>query len=216
MKLYEAMRTQRAVRRLKSEPIADEVLQRILQAATWAPSGANNQPWRVIVVRDAEKRAALGELYGPLWKQYEEGARNNIAHLTGDALNRQERALDAAIHLGDHFGAAPVILVFCFDPGRMAITDAGLERPSVVGGGSLYPAVQNALLACRVEGVGCTLTTLLCFREAEVKALLEIPDDWYTCAHVPLGYPERGGYGPTRRRPVAQLAFADSWGTAFD
>ncbi len=212
--IYEAMSTQRAVRRLKTDPIPDEVLQRILLAATWAPSGGNAQPWRVVVVGDEVKRAKLGDLYRPQWKRYEAGARSAIEHLRGDALARQERALDAAIHLGEHFGEAPLILVFCFNPGNMAITDAGLNRPTVVGGGSVYPAVQNAMLACRVEGVGCTLTTLLCFCEDEVKTLLDIPEDWYTCAFVPLGFPVRGGYGPTHRRPVAKLAYVDAWGNA--
>ncbi len=123
-------------------------------------------------------------------------------------------ALGAAIHLGEHFGEAPVILVFCFNPDNMAITDAHLNRPTVVGGGSVYPAVQNAMLACRVEGVGCTLTTLLCFCEDEVKALLDIPEDWYTCAFVPIGFPVLGGYGPTHRRSVSKLAYFDAWGNA--
>ncbi|MCZ6853641.1 MAG: nitroreductase family protein [Gammaproteobacteria bacterium] len=212
--IYEAMSTQRAVRRLKPDPIPDVVLSRILQAATWAPSGGNAQPWRVIVVKDDALRAKLGDLYRPQWKKYEAGARKRIEHLTDDALARQERALDAAIHLGEHFGEAPLILVFCFNPDNMAITDAGLNRPTVVGGGSVYPAVQNALLACRVEGVGCTLTTLLCFCEDEVKTLLDIPADWYTCAFVPIGFPVLGGYGPTHRRSVAKLAFVDTWGNA--
>lgn len=212
--IYEAMRTQRAVRRLKLDPIPEAVLQRILQAATWAPSGGNAQPWRVIVVRDVAKRAKLGDLYRPQWKRYEAGARKAIEHLTGEALARQERALGAAIHLGEHFGEAPAILVFCFNPDNMAITDAHLNRPTVVGGGSVYPAVQNAMLACRVEGVGCTLTTLLCFCEDEVKALLDIPEDWYTCAFVPIGYPVLGGYGLTYRRSVSKLAYFDAWGNA--
>ncbi len=94
----------------------------------------------------------------------------------------------------------------------MAITDAGLDRPSVVGGASVYPAVQNLLLACRTEGLGCTLTTLLCFREEEVKSLLGIPADWGTCACVPIGYPAGSGHGKLKRRPVEKMAFLDSWG----
>jgi nitroreductase len=123
--------------------------------------------------------------------------------------------LDAADHLGENMADAPVILVFCFNPGRMAITDADLDRPTVVGGGSVYPAVQNAMLACRAEGVGCTLTTLLCYEETAVKSLLGIPEDWYTCAFLPIGYPQLGGHGPISRRPVEKLAFADTWGVAL-
>jgi nitroreductase len=97
----------------------------------------------------------------------------------------------------------------------MAITDARLDRISVVGGGSIYPAVQNALLACRAEGLGCVLTTLLCEVEPEVRTLLSIPEPWATAAAVPIGYPVLGGHGPISRRPVEKLAFADTWGEAW-
>jgi nitroreductase len=86
---------------------------------------------------------------------------------------------------------------------------------SVVGGASIYPAVENALLACRAEGLGCVLTTLLCEVESEVRALLAIPEPWATAAAVPIGYPVGGGHGPISRRPVANLAFADRWDAAW-
>ena len=215
MDIYDAMSTLRAVRRLKPDPLPESVLHRILQAAAWAPSGGNVQPWRVVVVRDTEKRRAVGDLYRPQWAKYCAGARSNLAQLSGEVLAKQERMLAAADYLGEHMGDAPAILVFCFNPDHMAITDADLGRPSVVGGGSVYPAVENAMLACRAEGVGCTLTTLLCFCEKEVKALLDIPDGWYTCAFLPIGYPQLRGHGPISRRPVEKLAFADSWGQGF-
>ena len=88
-----------------------------------------------------------------------------------------QRMLRAGDYLAEHMQDAPALLVFCFNPANMAITDADLGRPSVVGGGSVYPPVQNAMLACRAEGLGCVLTTLLCYREPEIKALLNIPDD---------------------------------------
>ena len=209
MPLYETMSTLRAVRRLREDPIPDAVLQRILQAAAWAPSGGNLQPWRLIVVRDAEKRESLGKLYRPLWH------RDGISSLSSEALAKQERMLAAGDHLGDNLGRAPVLLVVCFNPRAMAITDADLDRPSVVGGGSIYPAVQNLMLACVNEGVGCTLTTLLCYEEDAVKALLEIPEDWYTCGCVPLGYPVGKGHGPISRRPVEKLCFGDRFGEAL-
>jgi nitroreductase len=118
-------------------------------------------------------------------------------------------------YLAQHFGATPVVLVFCFDPRNMAITDAKLGRISVVGGASIYTAVQNALLACRAEGLGCVLTTLLCGCEPEVRELLEIPEPWGTAAAVPIGYPVLRGHGPISRRPVEKLAFLDGWGRAW-
>ncbi len=213
--LYGAMSTLRAVRRVQSTPIPDKVLNRILQAAAWAPSGGNVQPFRIIAVRDAAVRRAIGDLYRPQWRTYGENARAGMAQMEGEAREKRGRMLDACDHLGEHMGEAPVLLVFCFNPELMAITDADLGRPSVVGGGSVYPALQNAMLACVREGVGCTLTTLLCFEEPAMKALLEIPDPWYTCAVMPIGYPQRGGHGPISRRPVEKLCFEDRFGTAL-
>lgn len=210
--IYQAMSTTRAVRRLREDPIPDTVLRRVLEAANWAPTGGNAQPWRVVVVRDAATKARLQELYVGPWRAYASTHRKQIDHLEGDARARQERMLAAADHLATHLHRAPAILVFCFQPKLMAITDAGLGRPSVVGGASVYPAVQNALLACRAEGLGCTLTTLLCSCEAEVKELLQMPEDWYTAAHVPIGYPVGKGHGPLTRRPVEKMAFGDKWG----
>lgn len=211
--LQALMQTQRAVRKLRSDPIPAEVLSRILQAGAWAPSGGNVQPWRMVVVQDPVVRQEIGDLYRPQWARYGAGSRKHLDRLEGEARTKQARMLDAADHLGEHLGDAPVILVFCFNPNLMAITDADLGRASVVGGGSVYPAVQNVMLAARAEGVGCVLTTLLCFEEAAMKQLLGIPEDWHTCGVVPLGYPERGGYGPTSRRPVGKLAFGDHWGS---
>ncbi len=213
--LYDAMSTLRAVRRLREDPIPEDVLRRILQAATWAPSGGNLQPWRLVVVRDAELKRELGTLYRPLWDRYAAGHRKGLKGLEGEALAKQERMLAAADHLGEHFGKAPVIVVACFNPRLMAITDADMGRPSVVGGGSVYPAIQNLMLACVNEGIGCTLTTLLCYAEAEVKQLLDVPADWYPCAFVPLGYPVGKGHGPISRRPLEKMCFGDRFGAAL-
>ena len=210
--VYEAMRTTRAVRRLRPDPVPADVLSRVIEAATWGPTGGNAQPWRVVAVKDAAKKHRLRDLYAGPWERYAAGHRALLDRMAHDVRAKQERMLAAADHLARHLHEAPVILVFCFNPAAMAITDASLDRPSVVGGASIYPSVQNALLACRAEGLGCTLTTLLCAREAEVKPLLGIPADWYTAAFVPIGYPERRGHGPVSRRPVAAMAFEDSWG----
>ncbi len=209
--LYELMSTQRAIRRLKPDPIPDEVLGRIMQAAAWAPSGGNQQPWRMVMVRDPTRKARLGELYRKRWARFAEGYRQRFADAEPEVQAQEARTIAAGDHLGEHFGDCPVIAVVCFNPDQMAITDARLDRVSVVGGGSVYPAVQNLLLACRAEGVGCVLTTLLCLDEPAVKELLEIPEGWYTAAAIPLGYPV-GGYGPTSRRPISSLFFEDTWG----
>jgi nitroreductase/alkylhydroperoxidase family enzyme len=215
MDLYAAASTTRAVRRLRPDPVPDAVLRRVLRAATWAPSGGNLQPWHVIAVRDAERRRGLAELYRGPWQRYAAQRRPLLEHLPEPGRGAAERMLAAGDHLADHLHEAPVINVFCFHPERLHVTDASLGRPSVVGGASLYPAVQNFLLACRAEGLGCVLTTLLCEREKEVKELLGIPDPWATSACVPIGYPQRGGHGPLSRRPVEQVAFGDRFGDSL-
>jgi nitroreductase len=211
MELYDVMNSQRAIRRLRADPIDTETLQRIYQAATWAPTGGNVQPWRMVAVTDPAKKQALQDLYAPRWKDYSANYRGRLDGMDNEAKARAERTLDAGDHLAANMGQVPVIAVFCFNPSIMAITDSEQARPTVVGGGSVYPAVQNLLLACRNEGVGCVLTTLLCMDEPAVKVLLGMPEDWYTCAHVPMGYPVGGGYGPTHRRPVAKMVFENTW-----
>ena len=101
------------------------------------------------------------------------------------------------------------------DPSRMTITDAHLDRVSLVGGGSVYPAVQNVLLACRAEGLGCVLTTLHCRFETEVQAIVGAPSAWVPVAVVPVGWPVGRGHGPITRRPPSEMAFDDSFGRAW-
>lgn len=210
--LYEAMSTLRAVRKLRADPIPDEALRRVLEAASWAPSGGNVQPWRVLVVRDPEIKEQLGALYQQGWSVYSKGHLKRLDGAPERVIEKNRRILAAGDHLASNFGQTPVILVFCFNPEHMAITDSGLDRVSVVGGGSIYPAVQNALLACRAEGLGCVLTTLLCEFEPQVREILSIPEPWGTAAAVPIGYPVGRGHGPITRKPIEKLAFSDIWG----
>jgi nitroreductase len=213
--IYEAMSTTRAVRRLRPDPIPDEVLHRVLAAATWAPSGGNRQPWRIVVVRKPELKQRLGELYLARWRDYAAAGRAAIANLPEHAQARPQRTYAAGDYLAEHWAELPAVLVFCFDPRGLAITDRALLRPSVVGGGSLYPAVQNTLLACRAEGLGCVLTTLLCADEAVIAPMLHLPDPWATYAFVPIGYPVGTGHGPLSRRPIGEMVFGDRFGEAL-
>lgn len=210
--LYEAMGSLRAVRRLAPDPIPETTLRRLVEAASWAPTGGNVQPFRVIVVRDRDRLARIGALYRAIWTDYAAGRRKALAGAPEAFAEKQEKMFEAGDYLAEHFHEMPALLVFCFNPQNMAITDAKLERISIVGGASVYPAIQNVLLACRAEGLGCVLTTLLCQAEEAVRALLEIPDPWGTAAAIPVGYPVRGGHGPISRRPPEKLAFADTWG----
>lgn len=215
MKLYDAMSTMRAVRKLRADPIPDDVLARVFEAATFAPTGGNRQPWRMIAVTGTDAKTRLGELYKARWNDYAAMHRKGASGLPDEMRAADERTLAAGDYLADHIKALPVLVVVCFNPKYMAVTDAGLDRISVVGGGSIYPAVENLLLAARAEGLGCVLTTLLCMEEDAVKELLGIPDGWGTAAMIPLGYPVGKGHGPITRKPVSDLFFAERWGEAY-
>jgi nitroreductase len=214
--LYETMSTLRAVRRLRPDPVPAEVMERLLQAACWAPTGGNQQPWKVVVVMNPDTKQALKDIYAPEWAKYAKKFLTNIAGLEGEAYAKWQRVAASGDYLAEHLHEAPAIVMFCANPAAMAITDANLDRVSMVGGGSVYPAVQNLMLACVAEGLGCTLTTLHCLREPEVKAVLGVPDGWATVAMVPIGYPIGKGHGPITRKPPSLMAsldhFDNPWG----
>lgn len=209
--LYETMSTLRAVRRLRPDPIPADVMERVLQAACWAPTGGNQQPWRIIVVDDPEKKRQLASIYQPEWVRYAAGFAKRLEAMPPEAQGPWERTIAAGDYLADNLADAPAILMFCADFRAMAVTDAKLDRISLVGGGSVYPSVQNAMLACVAEGLGCTLTTLHCLREDEVKAVLGIPDPWATAAMIPIGYPVGKGHGPITRKGPSELAFRNGF-----
>ncbi|MDG1204290.1 MAG: nitroreductase family protein [Pseudomonadales bacterium] len=211
--LYDAMSSLRAVRRLKPDPIAEDVLERVLQAAAWAPTGGNMQPFKIVVAESDAVKAQIKTLYHEEWHKYIAPTRNGLDKLPEQARDGTQKMIRAGDYLAEHMESTPAILIFCFNPAMMAFTDANLDRPSVVGGGSVYTAVQNVMLACRAEGLGCVLTTLLCLREKELKAILGIPDKWGTCAHIPIGYPVLKGHGPITRRPLGKLTYRDQWGS---
>ena len=209
MDVLEAIYTTRAMRRLKPDPIPDDVLRAILDAAIRAPSGGNQQGWNFVVVRDAELRRGVAELYRPsLESLFQEGGPY-YAQLTSEdpaVAEPTQRMAASARHLAEHLHEAPVIVIACLR------TDG--RRTSITTGSSIYPAVQNLMLAARAFGVGSTLTTVHRVREAEVKALLGIPPEVETAALIPLGYP-RGRWGVAKRRPLEEVVFADRWGQPF-
>ena len=204
MELTEAMRTTGTIRRFRPDPVPDEVLHRAFEVARFGPQGGNRQPMRWVVVRDPTTRRALGELYRPLWKDY------LTQRASGGRRSRQ--ALDAD-HFAEHFGEVPVIIVACAVLAALHPTDTELDRLSVVGGGSIYPTVQNLCLALRDQGVGTAVTTLLCRVEPQVRELLAVPDDVITAGYLAVGYPERPFPTRLRRAPVEDVVFADRFGS---
>jgi nitroreductase len=213
MDLYEAMRGAPTSRLFKADPVPREALVRALENARFAPSGGNRQGWRVVVVEDAERRRALRDLYLPRWRAYTEqtGAAAILAEPEGHdpALVRMARR---ANEYAEGLGRVPVHLVVGVRLGDVLATDASLPRQSIVGGASIYPFVQNLLLALRAEGLGAALTTLLIPAEADVMRLLEIPEDIALAAHIGVGY--RADPWPERlaRRPVEEFAFLERFG----
>jgi len=206
MDFFDVVTTQRAIRRLKTDPIPDATLRQIMDAAICAPSGGNRQGWSFLVVRDPAKRARLGELYREAW-----GEMMKVPFYAGAAKEPPDspagKMLASARHLGEHVGEAPVLILACI------ALDSGVQ-PTLTTGASIYPAVQNIMLAARALGIGSCITTIHRFRDAQVKELLGIPADVETAALIPLGYP-LGKFGRPPRRQLREVAFADRWGRAF-
>jgi nitroreductase len=208
--LYALLSTTRSIRRISDAPVSEEVLLRIMQAAVWAPSGGNRQPWRIIAVRDRVIKEKIGRLYAAEWEQYVE---YNVAKFDGHppAVVAQVReAYSGGTRLAETLADVPVLAMFVHDPSALYVTDADLGRHPVVGGASLYPAVQNFLLAARAEGLGGVLTTLVCNRETELRDILKFPTGWGVHAMVPLGYP-KGNHGPITRASVEEMTSIDQW-----
>jgi nitroreductase len=213
MDLSEAMRCAPTSRLFTDEPVDVELLRRVLDDARFAPSGGNRQAWRVIVVRDAERRRAIRDLYLPPWRAYQE--RRGGAQILRDPASfdaTRVRMMQRAEHYAQHLDEVPVHLLVAVQIDDVLAIDAALPRQSIVGGASIYPFVQNVLLGLRGEGLGAALTTLLVPAEAAVKKLLELPDEVALAAHIGVGY--RADPWPTRlaRQPVEEFAFAERYG----
>ncbi len=202
MPLADAMRSQRAVRRLRSDPVDDETLLAVLELALKAPSGSNNQSWEFIAVRDAGVKHQLARLNRQAWSVYRRFAKGRAR---GDL--RAARMLAAVQWQADHFEDAPVIVVACLRgrPGPTHFGRAGFY-------GSIFPAVQNLLLAARALGLGAALTTLPLWSRPLARRTLGLPVGVTPCAVIPLGWPLRGGYGPTTRRPIGEVFHLDQYG----
>ena len=207
------MRCAPTSRRFTAEPVSQEALVRALDSARFAPSGGNRQGWRVLVVRDAGLRKGLAELYLPHWRAYTEltGAAKVLAD-PGSFDARAVRMITAADDYAVHLADVPVHLVVGVRLEDLAVTDAGLDRQSIVGGASVYPFAQNLLLALRAEGLGAAMTTLLVPAEVQVKALLGIPDGIALAAHIGVGHRADPWPKWLARNPVSDFAFSDRWG----
>jgi nitroreductase len=214
--LYEAMRCAPTTRRFNDEAVSPEVLHRVLENARFAPSGGNRQAWRLVAVQDAETRRALRDQYLPHWRKYMEhtGGAAILAD-PGEFDPRRVEMLRRADQFAERIHEIPLHIVVCAKLGDLAIVDAGLDRPSVVAGASIYPFVQNMLLGLRSEGLGCALTTILAPAEPEVRELLAIPEDVVIAAYVVVGHRADPWPANLARHPVEEFAFSERYGQAL-
>ena len=208
--LYSILSTTRSIRRISDKPVDDATLERVLQAAIWAPSGGNRQPWRIIAVRDRALKQKLGKIYAAEWATYVEFNMKRVEGMPENIVEATRAGLAVGTRLAESLADVPVVVMFIHDPREVYVTDGNLGRTPVVGGASLYPAVQNLLLAARAEGLGGVLTTLISASEVKVRELLEIPEPWGVYAMVPIGYP-MGKHGPLRRALLSQMVKYDRW-----
>lgn len=207
MDVYEALYTTRAMRRVKPDAIPQEVQARILDAAIRAPSGGNGQGWRFMLIDDAQIIAQLAPLYKKCMDAMFEtvyGERLKAANADPEHADNVEflKMYRSASYMGDHFASYPLLLL-AFSQGDRS-------------GSSIYPAVWNAMLAARAEGVGSAITSLIIGEREKMYEVLGIPTDegWNFDCLVPMGYPT-GRWGVAPRRPVHEVAYKNQWGSSL-
>lgn len=211
MTLVEGVRTLRAVREFTDEPVSDEAIRTMLDLAVCAPSGGNRQPWHFVVIRDAGTRRAIRDYYLQAFRRYREGVLRQAAdgHAAARAqVARWERS-GAPDAFAESLDRIPVLILVCLDRERLGFGDPAAPLPPT-GWASIYPAVQNLLLAAHGLGLGAVLTTLHLPHEREIKDLLGIPPRVATAALIPVGHPRRR-HGPPRRIPAAERTHHERW-----
>ncbi len=192
--LLEGLRTTRAIRRLKPDPVPQALIRKVCEAGTYAPSGGNRQPWTFVAVTDPERRAWVAERYRKAFHSYISPAFE-AAEKDPDFPEAGRRNMRAALHLADHLHEAPVHLFV-----------AGWKRRGEEQVQALFPAVQNILLACRAVGLGASLTTMHTAFRDELDPWLGLRPETPSCALLPIGWP-RGRYARPPRRPVDECLY---------
>lgn len=203
--IHQAIYSTRAMRRLKPDPVPAEDLRYIIDAATQAPTGQNQQLWSFVVLVDPEPRQRLAELYRELGRKIVKPVAEDP-----NVPEDQRRAYRGAMVLVEELAEVPALILVCHT--GEPPTEAGAAAAYY---GSVFPAIQNLMLAARSRGLGTTLTTLHKMAEGRVKRMLGIPDEVSTVALIPVGYP-RGKWGPPKRRPSAKVTHWNCWGNQSD
>ena len=214
MDITEVIRTTFAARNFTDDPVPDEVIERMLEHARFAPSGGNRQGWHVIVVRDPDIRAAIAAAAERPAKRYVamaqagEGPWN--AAFPSVVTDETAASVPTPRRLMDPYIEAPVLLAVCVDLGVVASVDKELDRVGVISGGSIYPFVWSLLLMARNEGFGGTLTTIPIANELELKPILGLPDHYAIAAFLPIGKPVKQ-LTKLKRGEVSSFASIDTF-----
>jgi nitroreductase len=202
--LFEIIHTTRAMRRLKPDPVPDELIRQILEAGQCAASGGNTQRWRFLVIKDPEIKKKVQAYYKRAFDETIGPRYRTSPPPPGVDAERYRRQHAAVEYLTDHYHEAPVWIVACLE-------GANANRAA---GSSIYPAVQNMLLAARALGLGSTLTTRHLLYEKESEAALGIPPGFHSYAILPIGWP-MGHFGPLGRGPLKEVVYLDRWGEPY-
>jgi len=205
--VFEIMRTTRSMRRLKPDPVPEPLIRQILEAGAYAANGGNSQKWRFLVVRNRATKEAVQVHYKRAFDKVIGPRYRTSAPPPGVTADRYQRQHSAVEYLTEHFHEAPVWIVACLEDGT--------GEPPRWAGASIYPAVQNMLLAARALGLGSTLTTRHLLYEKETEEALGLPPGVHSYAILPIGYP-LGNFGPVGRGKIEEIVFEDRWGHPYE
>lgn len=202
--VFEIIHTTRAMRRLRPDPVADALIHKILEAGISAANGGNAQRWRFLVIKDPAVKRAVQAFYKRAFDEVVGPRYASTAPPPGMSAERFRRQHQAVEYLTEHFHEAPVWIVACLEE----------AQPTRWSGASIYPAVQNMLLAARALGLGSTLTTRHLLHENGAETALGLPAGVHSYAILPIGYP-MGNFGPVRRTALSDVVFAEKWGQPY-
>ena len=202
--VFEIIHSTRAMRRLKPDPVPDELIRNILLAGQAAASGGNTQRWRFLVLKDPEIKKKVQVYYKKAFDEVVGPRYDTSPTPPGQSADSYRRTRAANQYLTDHYHEAPVWIVACLEG----------ASPTRSTGSSIYPAVQNMLLAARALGLGATLTTRHLTYEKETEAAMGIPPGFHSYAILPIGYP-MGRFGPVGRGPLTEIVYLDGWGKPY-
>lgn len=206
--IFEVLHSTRAMKRLKPDPVPLELLRKVIDAGTRAPSGVNTQPWEFLVVRDAEAKKWIQERY----LHFTTERFGTLVESLEGVGTPHARMLRTVMHLAEHLHEVPVLLFVCGHrdwPAVVPVEQRVGKAPAPYG--SIYPCSQNILLACRALGLGASLTTMHHMFEAELAKRLRVPEEIAIVSLIPIGFP-RGRFGPVTRQPSEGLTHFDGWG----